>query len=193
MCQKTAPVWEKDSFILRLAREGDFESYYSQNYVPLDPEVARFTGSKPSFCREEVLAFFQSSLQDEDRYLFLLISPEGRILGESVVNQIDSNLRSANFRIALFHSAQRGRGLGTWMTETVRDFAFGQLGLHRLELDVYSFNPRAIRVYEKAGFRREGVLRDAVADREGYGDDILMAILEDEWKRLKQGEVTVWQ
>ncbi len=72
------------------------------------------------------------------------------------------------------------------MVETTRDFAFAELKLHRLELDVFSFNPRAERAYLRAGFRREGVLRDAVMDGEGYGDDILMAILEDQWRALKE-------
>ncbi len=71
------------------------------------------------------------------------------------------------------------------MVETTRDFAFEELKLHRLELDVYSFNPRAERVYQKAGFRREGVLRDAVLDGQQYADDILMSILEEEWRQLK--------
>ena len=71
------------------------------------------------------------------------------------------------------------------MVETTRDFAFEELKLHRLELDVYSFNPRAERVYQKAGFRREGVLRDAVLDGQQYVDDILMSILEEEWRQLK--------
>ena len=53
---------------------------------------------------------------------------------------------------------------------------------------MFSFNPRAIRAYEKAGFRREGVRRDAVRDGDGYGDDILMAILEDEWREVKARE-----
>lgn len=66
----------------------------------------------------------------------------------------------------------------------MRDYAFGSLGLHRLSLDVFSFNPRAEHVYRRAGFRREGVLRDAVRDGDGYGDDILMAMLEDEWRAL---------
>lgn len=43
-----------------------------------------------------------------------------------------------------------------------RDFAFEKLNLHRLELDVYSFNSRAEKAYLAAGFKREGVLRDAV-------------------------------
>ena len=54
--------------------------------------------------------------------------------------------------------------------------------LHRLELDVYSFNPRAEKVYLKAGFKQEGVLRDAIMDGDSYADDIIMSILEDEWK-----------
>ena len=53
---------------------------------------------------------------------------------------------------------------------------------------MFSFNPRAIRAYEKAGFRREGVRRDAVRDGDRYGDDILMAILEDEWRAVKARE-----
>ena len=67
-----------------------------------------------------------------------------------------------------------------------RGFAFEKLHLHRLELDVFSFNPRAEKAYLKAGFKREGVLRDAVKDGDNYADDILMAILEDEWKAMQQ-------
>ena len=77
------------------------------------------------------------------------------------------------------------RSIGTWITEVTRDFAFADLKLHRLELDVFSFNPRAERAYLKAGFKREGVLRDAVLDGGQYADDILMALLEDEWQEIK--------
>lgn len=43
-------------------------------------------------------------------------------------------------------------------------------------------------MYLKAGFKREGVLRDAVMDGDKYADDILMSILEDEWKMIKGRE-----
>ena len=56
----------------------------------------------------------------------------------------------------------------------------------RLELDVYSFNPSAEKVYLKAGFKIEGVLRDAVRNGEEYADDILMSMLEEEWKAIKE-------
>lgn len=181
----TDKTWEKDGFVLRPARKEDAEEYYSHNYDPLDPSVARFTGCAPSFPRERVVNFFLWCVEEEDRYDFLLVAPDGHIIGESVINEIDWDLRCANYRMALFHSEACGHGLGAWIIRCAMEFAFESLKLHRLELDVFSFNPRAIRAYEKAGFRREGVLRDAVKDGDAYADDILMAILEDEWSAIR--------
>ncbi len=179
----------KDGYLIRLAKAEDAANYYEQNYCPLDKEVVRLTGCKEAFTKEEVTSFFLKSLEEKDRYFFLIIAPDGRIIGESVINEIDWDLRCANFRIGLFHTTERGKGIGTWATEVTRDFAFEELKLHRLELDVYSFNPRAEKAYLKAGFKREGVLRDAVMDGNQYADDILMAILEDEWKASKDLEL----
>ena len=182
------PLWEKDGFLLRPARAEDAESYFHQNYLPLDPEVVRLTGCKSSFTHNEVVDFFLQSLEADDRRTFLLLAPAGRIVGESVINEIDWTARSANFRICLFHPEERSRGLGSWMVRTTRDFAFEGLKLHRLSLDVFSFNPRAERVYRAAGFQREGVLRDALRTPNGYADDILMSLLEDEWRLLRETE-----
>ena len=56
-------------------------------------------------------------------------------------------------------------------------------------LDTFSNRANSIiateKVYLKAGFKREGVLRDAIMDGDTYADDILMSILEDEWRTLK--------
>ncbi len=186
--KKKGIIAEKDGYIIRFAEAEDAQAYYEQNYCPLDKEAARLTGSKEVFTKEEVVSFFLKSMEDSDRYFFLIIAPDGKIIGESVINEIDWDLRCANFRIGLYKQTERGKGIGTWATEVTRDFAFEELKLHRLELDVYSFNPRAEKVYLKAGFKREGVLRDAVMDGGEYADDILMSILEDEWRALMKGE-----
>lgn len=177
--------WEKDGFVLRLAKIEDAEQYYEDNFNPLDAQIARLTGCKSEFSHDEVVGFFKKCVKSEERYDFLIISPEGKIIGESVINEIDSEVRSANFRIGLFHSTECGKGIGSWAICTTRDFAFEELQLHRLELDVFSYNTRAEKAYIKAGFKREGVLRDAIKDGDSYADDILMAILEEEWKELK--------
>ena len=186
--RETGPAFTYQGFTLRPARAEDAEAYYRAGFEDLDPELARLTGSRARYARDEVVPFFLSCLDDPDRYDFLLLDPAGRIVGESVINEIDWDVRCGNFRIGVFRPEDRGRGVGSWATRTTRDFAFGTLGLHRLELDVFSFNPRAERAYEKAGFRREGVRRDAVRDGDKYGDDILMAMLEDEWRAVKVRE-----
>lgn len=181
-------TWERNGYTLRPARREEGDAYFRAGFDPMDPEVVRLTGSKASFTKDEVVRFFLSCIDAPDRYDFLLLDPAGRVIGESVLNEIDWEARNANFRIAIFRPEYCGQGTGSWAVRTTRDFAFETLKLHRLELDVFSFNPRAIRAYEKAGFRREGVRRDAVRDGDGYGDDILMAILEDEWREVKARE-----
>lgn len=122
--KSSALHFEKNGYILRPAKKEDAEKYYQENYNPLDKEVARLTGCKESFSRDEVTSFFLKSVDDAERYMFLIISPDGKIIGESVINEINEDLRSANFRIALFHSDECGNGVGSWATRVTRDFAF---------------------------------------------------------------------
>jgi RimJ/RimL family protein N-acetyltransferase len=93
---------------------------------------------------------------------------------------LDEDNASMTYRVALLGPTVFGRGYGTEATRLVRDFAFGPLGLHRLALEVNSFNAAAIAVYEKAGFVLEGVRREAVL-RDGVWHDVHdMALLESD-------------
>ena len=58
---------------------------------------------------------------------------------------------------------------------------FTHLPIHRISLDVFDFNPRAAHVYERVGFVREGVLRDALHWDGEYHDSIVMSILRPDW------------
>lgn len=177
-------TWERDGYVLRSAAAEDVDAYW-EAFDALDPEGMRLTGSVPH-TREEVTSFFLRCVDDPDRRDLLILSPGGAVLGESVINEIDWEARSANFRMALFGARARDRGLGSWACALTCDYAFEGLGLHRLELDVFSINPRAEHVYAKTGFVREGVLRDAILLPDGsYCDDVLMAILEDDWRRSR--------
>ena len=64
-------------------------------------------------------------------------------------------------RIQIGEPAGRGRGLGSEAIRLLLAYGFETLGLHRIELRVHENNPRAIRCYERAGFRREGEKREA--------------------------------
>jgi GNAT superfamily N-acetyltransferase len=75
----------------------------------------------------------------------------------------------------------RGRGLGTEATRLIVGYGFERLGLHRISLEVYAFNPRARRAYEKAGFRAECVLRESLRYNGEWIDATVMSVLAPEW------------
>ena len=86
-------TWQKAGFTVRLAKASDVDDYYFQNYCPLDKEVARLTGCKEHFTKEEMTSFFLKAIEETDRYFFLILDPNGKIIGESVINEIDWDLR----------------------------------------------------------------------------------------------------
>jgi precorrin-2/cobalt-factor-2 C20-methyltransferase len=73
--------------------------------------------------------------------------------------------------------AWRGRGVATEALGLVARWALGECGLHRVELRADTANLASIRVAEKAGFHREGVLRGVEADRDGHHDQVLFSLI----------------
>ena len=84
--------------------------------------------------------------------------------------------------IAIHDERYWNRGLGTDAVATLVDGVFRARPLVRIELTVLDNNARAIRAYERAGFKREGLLRSYIYQEGAYRDVVLMSILHDEWK-----------
>ena len=97
---------------------------------------------------------------------------DGAPVGTASLLAIDWRMRRSMFGIAL--GERRGKGLGTDATRLTLDWAFNMLGLHNVMLNVLPANAAAIRAYEKAGFRRIGVRRDALSVMGRRGDEVLM-------------------
>jgi RimJ/RimL family protein N-acetyltransferase len=152
--------------------------------VLADGDVLRLTGSHGTLSPDDVepmRQWYGSRAGHDDRLdLAAVDRVTGRYVGEVVLNELDPNNNSCSFRIALGATGQN-RGLGTEATRLVLGYAFERVGLHRISLEVYSFNSRARRVYEKVGFRAEGVLRDALLWEGQRFDAHVMSILAHEW------------
>jgi RimJ/RimL family protein N-acetyltransferase len=74
-----------------------------------------------------------------------------------------------------------GRGYGTDAMRVIVGYGFREMGLHRIQLGVVSFNSAGIRAYEKAGFVEEGRHRESVLHDGRWYDTVLMSILDHEW------------
>ncbi|PSK99428.1 RimJ/RimL family protein N-acetyltransferase [Murinocardiopsis flavida] len=142
-----------------------------------DEDVRRLTGTHQRFTEDEVRRFTATRRDLHDRADWTVVrAADGAVLGDAAVNDFDHHNASAGFRIALAGPAL-GRGHGTEALRLVVDHVFDTVGLHRLELEVYAFNPRARRCYEKAGFTAEGVRRDALYWDGAWHDAVTMAVL----------------
>lgn len=71
-----------------------------------------------------------------------------------------------------------GRGMMTEAVKLVTDYAFTELGFIRVQASVYSKNPASMRVLEKAGYQKEGVLRNAVVKNDMVMDEHIYAVLK---------------
>jgi RimJ/RimL family protein N-acetyltransferase len=141
-----------------------------------DPEVQRLTGSHTPNDPERIAVWLATRRDHHDRADWAAVRiADGAFLGEAVINQLDADNASANYRI-LLGSPHHDQGYGTEITRLVVDHALG-VGLHRLSLGVYDFNPRARRVYEKCGFVLEGRLRDALRWDGQWHDELVMSVL----------------
>ena len=94
--------------------------------------------------------------------------------------RVDTDQHAATYTVGLFVAGLRGRGLGQEITRLVLSWAFGELGVHRVELEVLAFNRRAIGCYLACGFRQEGVRREALLYPDGWHDLIVMGLLQAE-------------
>ena len=75
-----------------------------------------------------------------------------------------------------------GKGLGYLSYQSFLPYLFDEYGLNKVSLEVLSTNERAIHLYEKIGFVREGVKRQDVVKKGLYVDSIIMSILRSELK-----------
>jgi RimJ/RimL family protein N-acetyltransferase len=180
------PTLTGDLVILRPFRDDDLAAMAE---AVRDPEVGRLTGSAHS--TEEAAdvpdeatlrEWYSTRNAQRDRLdLAIVDRASDTCVGEAVLNEWEEGNSSCNFRI-LIGPAGRDRGLGTEATRLLLRHAFEALGLHRVSLEVYAFNPRGRRAYEKVGFVREGVRRDALRFDGEWVDSVLMAVLDHEWR-----------
>jgi RimJ/RimL family protein N-acetyltransferase len=152
-----------------------------------DPEVARLTRYQDGPMRaDDVRRFFEARVTGSGSLaLAIHLRDSDRLIGTCAFSQLDGDNGSALFHITIGEKDAWGHGYGTEATQLMVDHALGTLGLHRVALAVFAFNERAIRAYQRVGFTIEGRAREAIWRDGRYWDEIHMALLDTEWRRLR--------
>lgn len=162
----------------------DKEKYWESGFANPDKEVMYYTGTVNNPTKEQVYSYIERIVEDKSREDFIIYDLHNNILGEVVLNEIDYDNSCCEFRIAIFNKDLCGKGIGYKATLEVLRVAFEELKLHRVELEVFDYNPRAKRMYEKVGFKIEGFKRDGIFIENEYKGIYIMSILDDEYRKI---------
>lgn len=143
------------------------------------PEVRKFTGTILPVSDFEHRNWYKKVSVSKTTRVFAIETQDGRHVGNIGLRNINFRDRNAELFIYI-DPAEWGKGYGTDAVTALLRFCFDELNLHRVFLKVIEDNKRAIRVYEKVGFKTEGVLREHTWRDGRYKNLLVMGILAGE-------------
>lgn len=159
-----------------------------ENYLKWfnDPEVTKYLAvyfPVNSFCERQ---YIENASRAGDQVPFdIFLVENDRHIGNAALVQIDWVNRKCMFGIAIGEKDCWGKGYGSEAAELCVKYAFDRLNLHRVGLEVYDYNKRGLRAYEKAGFEVEGHEKESKYLDGAYHNTIIMSIINT---RDGQGE-----
>ncbi|TMB53490.1 MAG: GNAT family N-acetyltransferase [Chloroflexi bacterium] len=180
------PLLRGERVWLRPLEERDMPAYVAGMN---DTEVGGMAGYKWPLSVAQATSWLERTLEESKsgRGFFFAVCELGddQFIGTVWLKEV--NLVDGNAELAIFMDRDHiGSGYGSDAQRAILGFAFLNLGLQRVWLTAYAANERAIRSYERLGFRHEGRLRKSWRGPRGLEDTVLMGILWDEW--LQPGE-----
>ncbi|MBY9009738.1 MAG: GNAT family N-acetyltransferase [Candidatus Lokiarchaeota archaeon] len=152
-----------------------------------DPEITQYLIMYKPITRDWEEEWFDVLKQKENEVHFSIllldqVDPE-KIIGNCAIHNINSKNRACSCGITIGEKEYQNKGYGTEAMEMLVEYCFNTLNMNRIELTVYEFNIRAYKSYQKVGFVEEGRKRQARYHNGKYHDEIIMAILREDWEK----------
>ncbi|MGE5223430.1 MAG: GNAT family N-acetyltransferase [Omnitrophica WOR_2 bacterium] len=155
-----------------------------------DSEFSRLLDNAPAhlWSARQVKGWLEEDAEKDPppEYFFAIHALDSqRLIGFAVLMQISWNNGDCMVAIGIGERELWGKGYGTDAMKLILRYAFNELNLHRVTLGVFEYNLRAIRSYEKVGFKVEGCIRKQL-NREGKRWNLIhMGMLRTEWEQIQ--------
>ena len=126
-------------------------------------------------------AWYGRYLEDNTDLMFVIETREGIPVGTVGINKIDLKRKTGEFgRMMIGEGEYRCNGLGGDTTMTLLRYAFCEMGLERMYLEVLAFNTKAIELYKRCGFKQEGGVRTRPMEDGAVCEYVAMAISKEQ-------------
>ena len=184
------PVLEGRHVMLRALRPSDAPSLHA---LLTAPEVARFVSAPPATVEAFERFIVKANRQRSSKYICYAVTLKGNdtAIGMFQIRETEPGFQAAEWGFAL-GSAFWGTGVFKESAQLILQFVFTTLGVHRLEARASVRNGRGGRALQKMGAVQEGVLRRSFVLNGQYFDQVLYAILKDDWQASREvGQTSV--
>jgi RimJ/RimL family protein N-acetyltransferase len=141
-----------------------------------------FLSTRAGESRDDVLAEIERSEREPDEFGWYLLEVDGERAGSIAFHRVNERHRIAEAGRFAIHERFRGQGIGDEAARLFQRHLLVELGFHRVEVQIYGFNERAIAHAERTGFVREGVKRRAYLRHGEWQDAVLLAILQEDFR-----------
>jgi len=168
---------EFDGYKMSLINLDDIEAYYKYAFLESDDEAKYYTATPDGYTKDQINDYLKKITESSQRYDFL-IKKDKEIIGEVVLSEIEN--KNCHYRICIYKKENFSKGIGYRATKEVLNFAFNELSLNSVELEVFPFNERGISLYKKLGFHIEGEIIDEEAESL-YQKIITMTLLKENY------------
>jgi len=150
-----------------------------------DPELRKLarSGELPVTLEREEKDIKAASHASDEAYLMIVKKLDNKPIGFIRVNDLTSSTKDVWLRMIIGDKSSWGKNYAGEALRSVLEWLFYELNIHRVTLGTYVTNKRAIKFFEKLGFRREGVIREAHFIDGKYHDIISFGLLKQEFHK----------
>ena len=150
------------------------------------PSVYNHLYTRGPLLAEHHIKWMQTRVMTGQCHQFIIEDAQSGVpVGSVFIKNIDRESKKGEYGIFIGEEAARGKGIGSDAARLILSYGFEELELNRIYLSVFAENRIAIESYKRAGFKEEGLLREDYCADGKYDDIVLMAILRNEWEKMK--------
>ena len=146
-------------------------------------DVAPFLAAVRAFTAEAVAEEVTRSEREPEAFGVLIVEVDGEAAGTMAWERVNRRSRIASVGGLAIAPGFRGTGVGVEAARAIQRLLLGDLGFHRIQIEVYGFNERALRHAERAGWIREGVRRKAYWRNDEWVDGVLFGLVAEDLDR----------
>lgn len=148
-----------------------------------DPQIIKYFFNFTGITVKEHQEWYQQYIKNNNRIEFMIsITQQNKKIGTIGFSNIDYKNQKAEYGVMIGDKASQSNGYAKEASIGLINYGFKEMNLQKIYLKVLRNNERAIHLYNKLQFKKEGILRKEIFKNGDFQDVVMMSILRDEWK-----------